>query len=56
MAKGKVPCDNCGGKHYAPDFPNPRDEANINMAKEDLVTLSGSGGSGVGGCGRFQSD
>ena len=25
MSNGKSPCDNCGGEHYSPDLPHPRD-------------------------------
>ena len=34
MAKGKFPCDTCGGEHYAPNFLHPRDKAKIKKAKQ----------------------
>ena len=50
MAKGKVPCDNCDGEHYSPDFPHPRDKAKIKNAKEERAARTDSGGCN-GGCG-----
>ena len=52
MAKGKVPCDNCGGEHYGPDLPHPCDEAKTKNSKEDHAARRGGGGCG----GRCQSD
>ena len=54
MAKEKGPCDNCGGKKYAPDFPHPRDEANIKNDKEERADCRGGGGYGSGSDGRRQ--
>ena len=44
MAKGKGPCDNCGGEQYSPDFPHPRDEDIIKKAKEERADRRGGGG------------
>ena len=46
MSKGKGPCDNCGGEHYAPDCELPRDEAKIKKAKEERAARRGGGGRG----------
>ena len=56
MAKLKVPCDNCGVKHYAPYFPHPFDEANIKKANAERATCRGGGGRGGGRGGRRKSD
>ena len=54
--KGKGPCDNCGGKHYAPDLLHHCDEVKIKKAKEERAARRGGGGCGGGrsggrGCG-----
>ena len=41
MAKEKGPCDNCGGKKYAPDFTHPRDKANIKKVTEKRADEQG---------------
>ena len=56
MAKEKGPCDNCGGKKYAPDFTHPRDKANIKKVTEKRAACRGGGGSGCGRGGRCQRD
>jgi len=33
--RGNVSCNNCGGNHYAPDCPLPRDEAKRTKANEE---------------------
>ena len=52
MTNGKCPCDNCSGKHYAPDFSHPRDKVKIKKAKEERTYFRGGdgrdGGSGGG--------
>ena len=52
IAKGKGPCNNCGGEHYSTYCPHPRDEAKLKKAKEELTACRGSsgrnGGSGSG--------
>ena len=48
MAQGHVSCDNCGGDHYAPDCPHPRDEAKIKKAKEDRAARKANAGRGQG--------
>ena len=50
MENGKGPCDNCGGEHYSPDFPHPRDQTKVKKAKEERTAYRGGGGRG-GGCG-----
>ena len=56
MAKGKFPCDNCGGEHYYTDFLHPCDEAKIKNDKEECAAhKGGSGRNGVCG-GRRQGD
>ena len=44
MANGKVPCDNCDGKQYYPDFPHSCDKANTNKAKEERAYRRGGNG------------
>ena len=48
MANRKYPFDNCGGEHYALDFPHPHDEAKIKKAKKERKAHKGSGGYGGG--------
>ena len=46
MAKGKVPCDNCGGEHQSPDCPHPHDQNKIKKAKEERTACRVGGGRG----------
>ena len=48
MAKGKWPFYNCDGKHYAPDFSQSRDKANIKKANKEHAVCRGGGGRGGG--------
>ena len=48
----KGTCDNCGGDHYAPSCPHPRDEAKIKKAKDARAASRGGGGRGGGRGGR----
>ena len=51
VTKGKVPCDDCDGEHYSPDFLHTRDKAKMNKGKEERAACRDSGGrnSGSGG-------
>ena len=44
MAKGKVPCYNCGVEHHSPDFLHPRDRDKIKKAKEERADCRGGVG------------
>ena len=44
MTNGKCPCENCSGKHYAPDFSHPRDKVKIKKAKEERADSRGDSG------------
>ena len=46
MDKGKGSCDNCGRKHYNPDYPHTNDKAKIKKAKEERASCRGGGGCG----------
>ena len=46
--KGKVPCNNCGGEHYSPYCPHPREEVKIKKAKEEQAARRGGGGRNIG--------
>ena len=48
MAKGEIPCGNCGGEHYAQDFPHPCNKSKIKKAKEERVARRGGGGHNAG--------
>ena len=51
--KWKIPCDNCGGEYYSPDFPHPCDKEKIKKYKEERASPRVGGGHGGGsGCRR----
>ena len=54
--KGKGTCNNCGGEHYPPYCPEPRDKFRVKNAKEERTACRDGRGRGSGRGGGRQSE